>query len=266
VPCSSRPEYKLDQTDSADGVTGQIFRAIVALVATIILSIGSSESLGQARNTQSQMAEEAFSVKAMTELIARTSDQIARAKYFDNYGHDQLRPGEEVTRMPGLPLPPPPPPPAGIKLPPPPTREDLLKGIVCGAGLVVAGTVADRRPFLNSKQTFLFTDHRFTVTQRFRGDAPREIVVSIAGGHAVVDHRKLSATGDTLMRVAGTYLLFLNKIPGAHAYRIFRRPVELADGKASLSPAVFPSEIATVEVDRLFTDIVSIAPTCGAGS
>ena len=114
-------------------------------------------------------------VATLADLRPLSPDEIARATYFDQFGVELLRPGDDITFG------------GGHETIPPPGRvitlEQRLNAEACKAHAVAVVTQVAARSMLNNRGTFIFTDIRASVEDWVRPAAgPNQVTISVGGG------------------------------------------------------------------------------------
>jgi hypothetical protein len=196
-------------------------------------------------------------------LDPRTPEEQERAKYFDRFGSEVLRPGTETTLIFGeAPVKPPPLP--GDKRTAVERYEAEMRDKACRGVFLVARPIATR-VVLNSKRTFLFTDVALEVDRWIHPTSgPATAVLSRPGGTVIVGQAVLTVTAAAPLKLNGQHVMHLLEIPKAGSYRTIGSSIEVIKGKVLLGrdwPGP-PGSPEAVSLDRVIADLQSAAARC----
>ena len=234
--------------------------AVHGLVIVFAVVIGAPMITGKTFQSpdQSKNGKRIERVASMSELRAKTDEDLAAAVFYDVYGQGALRPGADRRLSPGERLSQPPP---GAPLP---TFEEFLSGLVCSTDAIVIGKATATGVVLNRRQTFLFTKYDITVSKwvhpRERG-APH-VKISAPGGEAMVGAQLTRAQASAQPDGDRDYLFLLEHIPGAGRLSLLRRPItEDTSWYDLVTDRILPARVP----DRV-GDLNSLAERFGAAS
>ncbi len=230
------------------------------LVATAVFFAIGVSSAGQSLPSQ----DASHRVKLpewMFDFLPRTSEERAKAAIFDSEGSGTLQLGVGMTRFVcGVAI-------LGLTNEPPPYSL-FLEQTVCPADAVVVGTPTPVAVRLNSRGTWLYTEHSFKVRRWVHpvGETATDIELLTSGG-VLHTEGKTTMVSNSGPSVAGgkEYLVFLNRVPGTRAFRLGGHPI--SDGEnwtASLRTALLPYELQNGDVpfDRFIDDLAIAAYSC----
>lgn len=171
------------------------------LIGAIVIAFAVTSSADQ-----SSPASSTYRVAQMSDLTAKTHDEIARVRFFDKFvGGQRLRPGSRQTVLSGLPPPPVPPPASPDQLPL--VREEYyrsnLRTRTCQAdAIVIARADRTRAVFLNASETSLFTDFDVSITRWVKPlTGADSLLVSQVGGEVVVGNLPIASEYYGVIRI-----------------------------------------------------------------
>ena len=200
-------------------------------------------------------------VASISDLVARTEDQQARARFFSRWraGGAPLRAGDVISGI------------AEHLLAPgnePPSYQGFISRLACSAPMALVGRAAPRSVHLTSPGTWLFTTYALTVERWLWTSGPVADpleLVSLDGG-AWVDGKRTSTGGAGTFRPNTRYLVFLVGVPDSVAVAVADFPVQVRNGWTSDLKARhdLPVELKEERVtfDRFIHDLTASRGQC----
>jgi len=193
----------------------------------------------------------------MLDYLPKTTEERAKAAFFDADGSSLLRLGIEALRLSCGP---------GMSGEPTPYLEFTTQ-LACGDDAVVLGTPTRSAVRINNRGTWLYTEHEFHVRRWVYPalETTTEIEVLTHGGTLNVGGQTTTVSAGEPLEARKEYLVFLKRVPGTRAFSLTRRGLIDTDGWADrLQMAVLPYELehGDVPLDRFIDDLAIAAGNC----
>lgn len=164
-------------------------------------------------------------VRDISELMPKTSDEIARAKLFDRDG-EPIQPGAIQSLIIEAP---PIPPPINVTRSQKAQSESYLHARACGSAMVLAGHITYRRAFLTTSKSALFTDYTVVTDRSIKPDAaPPSVLVSALGGSVEVGGL-VTELRTVTMPDSTPGIFFLDRIPKQAGYETRGAPIFISN-------------------------------------
>jgi hypothetical protein len=196
---------------------------------------------------------------------ATTDDQRTTASFFDIKG-TPLRPnttravGSDKDNVPG----------------PLPSYAEFLQTRICSSDLVVVGTPRSKRAFLTPRETSIFTEYDFAVTEWLRGGPGNRqpvagtttLTVALVGGRIETADGPLQVTDDPPLNLNQPYVLLLKRIPSTASYQLETSALAIgATATALQGHRRVPPDLASGNrpSPSVLADVRQFAKTCSGG-
>lgn len=240
-----------------------IVTALVTASQTVIISAAiliGQEASDPAR-TQSLLKKRFVdSVESVEQLKPQTDSAKAKAKFYDGYGAEMMRPGEHVKIGGGLPV-----------APRSDTRttayESYVQRLICSSDRAVVGTAKPARVLMNNRETFLFTEHVVAVEMWLRParNGPETIDVVTAGGRVRIGNKLTVADNGQDLYTGDRYFLMLKHVPGTEAFAVVGEPIrDEPSWTAALRHSALPDQLRVnaIPFDQFVQDLYRVSSQC----
>ena len=193
----------------------------------------------------------------MLDYLPKTTEEKAKAAFFDADGSSLLRLGIEVIRFS-----------CGLGITGEPTAYlEFATQLACGYDAVVVGTPTPSAVRINNRGTWLYTEHAVRIRRWVYPalETTTEIEVLTNGGALRVDGQTTAVSGGEQLEAFKEYLVFLRRVPGTRAFSLARTGLIDTDGWAGrLQMPLLPYELEHDDVpfDRFVDDLANAAMRC----